>query len=616
VLNVCVNNEPFDLPPGTSLSLVTSCPIFDRDRVGRAFSYPFRLPKTPANLSLLKHVSRLDSKAGFVADGATLMVGGGLYESGELVALGSNEESIEVTFRNLPLTVAERLGKIYINEILDTITIPNTGPDPAIVLDVTTPPFAYFITIGGISYTLGIGGSSGMTHAEVCEYFRDEINADYPGLVIAGTTTITIDSTTLSELEPNWNLMTGFAINSYITVGKAQQISFLNYVEDVVATPVDELCWPCIRWEAFYEGKNGLYNHTVNPVFAGVAQANVEDEDQTRFEWAYVPMVRLPYILEKIREAADLAFVGGYVDDADIQQLILVNNRSCDLSIEDYYENETYKYLNAQVAAINLNDHVPKMTALDFLKRLGSGLNFTTDYEQGGMVFTKVLDRVNKKPEDWSPYVQPKSYDVALPKAEGIHLLYPTDGAEGYINPAQLAAYDLAPAERRQEMPFNSLYIAGVLASGFGVGRSPITRRKGISVIFGGGQNSMGLCLLFYRGTGTSSLGASYPYATHDEFGSDGATVIGGLSLALSGDLGLVEQNFGDTLLYADKRDLSIDAVLPIGELYRLRKWENARVRFYHREGVVIAVLKSVEFRDTTTNLSGLVSAKIKAIIQ
>jgi hypothetical protein len=614
MLSLRLDKQPLEFSPGFGLNLVSTCPIFDRDRIGRVFSLPFSLPKSPKNLQVLGHLGRFDSKSAIPPD-ARLHVGASQYDSGELVITGSDETSIKAAFRNKPLTIAKRLGEIYINEILETLTIPDTGPPRVILLDVHVPPFAYDIHLDTIDYVLGIGGSSAMTHAEVCQYFRDQINADFPGLVTAYPTQIALDSDMINDLIPDWSGMTGFTINSYVTIGQSWHQSFLNYVEDVVDTPVASHCWPTVYWESFYEAANPQWANTVNPIFDGNGLENVEDENEQSFQWAYMPFVRVPYIIDKIKEAVGIDYVIGYIDDGDVQQMIVTNNRTVDQSFKDFYEDETWKYLNAGQTSINLNNHVPKITALDFLNRLATGLGFTIDYDENGMVWVPILDRIAPAPANWDKAISVTDYDMAIPEIEGVHLVYPKDEQENMPDVEdQLAAYDVAPAEHRVEMPFLTMITGTCTLAGHGDRRSPLTKRKGQSPLFGGGTSNMPLGFLLYRGLKDTSTGQSFPYAANDELDVDEIAVIGGLSLQLGGDYGLVNQVFGETILYGDKRTINISAVVSEGELHRLRKWDNARVRFYHRNGTVTAVLREFSF-DAEVAGTGMMKVRCKAIV-
>lgn len=611
-----LNNSVLDLAADARITVVLSCPLFDADRILRSFSYPFGLPLSPHNRGALRHVDRFDTQEPFDTQGCQLWIGGGQYETGELVSLGSSADDIEAVFRNVPTTVADTLSKLNIHELLETISIPATGPDAEVVLTITAPPFAYDLRIGGIDYTLGLGGSSGMSTSDVGVYFRDLINADYPGMATSNTTELILDSALVNVNNVDWSIMTGFTFASYVTPGESAQQSFLNYVEDVVATPVDSHAWPVVEWSGLYQGKNALYEGTVNPVFDGEGLENVENEDETKFLYTYIPMVRVSYILEKIRAAAGIGYLAGYVDDADFASLLVLNNLTCDKSYFDYYEDETDKYLNGYTQEINLNKHVPKMTALDFLKRLADGLNLILEYKDGGLWLTKALDLVSETPADWNEYVDISRYNRTLKKPEGVTLKHPDNDKEGFSVTGQLDDYVLDDGKIQRVLPFGTMYMSNGFLLDHGTYRCPNTNQPGQSPVFGGNASDLPLGLVFYRGMKETSEAETYAYATHDELDTDETTVIGGLSLAFEGDYGLVAQNYGATLGYIDRDSLDISAILPEAALYELRRWRNARVRFYHPNGVVVLVLKSVEFEVASREDGGLVRGRVRGLVE
>jgi hypothetical protein len=610
-----VRQQTIETSPEQSIGLTLSCPIFDPDRIGRVFSLPFKIPISPSNQRTLRSAHRFDAQSSWDVSAAKLFVAGNEYDDGEFLVVGSTDDAIEVMFRSLPLTVLDDLARIKMYEILETIEIEHTGPDPEIVLDVNAPPFAYQIRIGSIDYVLGIGSSSGMTHGEVCLYFQDEINADFPGMAQAGATTLSLDSALVDINNPNWSTMTGFTFNSYITVGQSAMIDFLNHVQAIAGTPVDSHIFPTMRWEGFYAGKNPLYSNIVNPYFAPDALGNEPNEEELAFQFTYIPLLKIGYLLNRITTTSGLSYMAGYVDDTEFQKVIVVNNCSVDKSYNNYQEDLTFKFLNGFRTEIDLNVHAPRMTALDFLKKLAAGLNLMIEYKDGGLWFTKILDIISKPPEDWTEHVDRKTFNYKIKKPEGLTLDYQEHAKEAYEKPiGQLDNYVVGAGGQPQALPFNTMVALATSLYEHGTFRCPHTDQAGQSPIAGGKTNDLPLCLLFDRGYGTTTVSEDYVYATYDEFADDATTVIGSLSLELGGELGLVAQNFGDTLLIPDASDLDAIVILPIQEVFRIREWLNARVKFYTPLGQVTAIIKSLDLSasyNTRTHVSGKVSLSI-----
>jgi len=70
------------------------------------------------------------------------------------------------------------------------------------------------------------------------------------------------------------------------------------------------------------------------------------------------------------------------------------------------------------------------------------------------------------------------------------------------------------------------------------------------------------------------------------------------------------------TLGYGDLSEMEITAIVPESEIYRLKKWDNARVHFYHPNGPVTMAIRSVEFEMSAGMDSGWVEARVRGVIE
>lgn len=602
------------MPADARMRVVMSCPLFDTDRIVRTFSTPFTLPLTPLNRRVLRHVDRFDASEAWGERECQLWLGGGQYERGELVSLGSNDEGVEVVFRNLPLTLMDDLKRIYINEILEDIEIPLNSTPAVITLVVDTGVSDHYVTVGGSEVY-----ASGTVALTVATELRDDLNAIFPGIASLDGSNLTIDSALLNAAGgADWSALAGMSFGGYVTTGQVAMLSYTDHVEDVVATPVATHCFPLLYWENFYDGKNLEYLNIVNPVFDGVALPTTNLDDENAWLYTYMPCVKVRYIIDRILDAAGIGYVSGWTEDsADAADMFLLGDRSSDKVYTDYVQADKFQYRNGFEQTIVLNKHVPKMTALDFLKKLADGLNLVIDYKDGGLYFTKALDFVSDPPVNWSEYVSANRYSRTIKKPEGLRLEYRVDEAEAYeVDPAQLEAYETGDAGVRVEMPFNTLVMDTAILTSHGTFRCPHTKRVGRCPAYGQDLATLATYFLFYRGLGDSSLPEEYPYASHDEFDTDGSTVIGGLSLALDGDYGLVEQLYGKIIGYNDLSEIEMTAIVPESEIYRLKKWANARIHFYHPHGPVTMTLRSVDFAVSGRDSGGLVEVRVSGVIE
>lgn len=608
------NGKVLELAPDARISLVLSNPAFDRDRIMRTFSFPFQVPLTPRNQAALRHAERFDTSNVWEEEQAEMWVGGAMHDRGELVTTGGNGEQIEAVFRNIPVTVMETLKKIYLNEILETIAVPEVSDPTLITLSITTGEPLYTITIGGNAYPSIETGP-----LEIANDIVDQINADFPGMaaVSASGANIELQSDMVSAVGADWSLIAGLTFLSYVNYGEAMMENFKAYVESVVATPADTHCYPLMRWINFYDAKVTGYRDTVNPVFDGVALSNMHTDDEKAWLYTYSPAIRMPYILERIRVAAGLGFVAGWLaDNADAQLMVEMSDRSNDALYHDFTQDNVYQWINGFEQSINLNNHVPKMTAFDFLKKKAEALNLLIEYRDGGLYINKALNAQVDEPVDWSEYMDPKRFDRTITKPEGVVVKYPLDQNEAWVNVDQLLPYTSGDGGNRIEMPFNVFYMgAPALPNEYGYFRCPITKRVGKSPALGQQLATLALHPMFFRGGGLVTTGEAYEYATADELATDGTTVLGGLSFELDGTYGIVAQMWGDMLLYPDKPEYTGSAILPENEVNRLRKWENTRVRFFHPNGSVRLVLRSVEVDVASRDASGWVQARVRGVM-
>ena len=219
-------------------------------------------------------------------------------------------------------------------------------------------------------------------------------------------------------------------------------------------------------------------------------------------------------------------------------------------------------------------------------------------------------------PADWSEFVALKEYNYTLKTPDGVTMAFPDNDKEGYSTPGQLEDYVVAPGKTRITLPFGTFASNNGFLLDHGTYRCPQTNQPGQSPIFGGHNTDLPLTLLFYRGIKETSITEEYAYATHDELDTDETTVIGVLSLELDGSYGLVAQNFGSSLLFSDLQSLDIRAVLPASALHTLRLWKNARVRFFHPNGAVVMVLRSVEFQVSSRMDGGWLEARVRGVVE
>jgi len=614
LLKLRLDTTYLDLAEGESLSLTVTCPLFDQDGAEALFSFPFRLPATPRNLAALSHANRLDN-----ADNTTtytncaLEIEGLPFEPSGVLELDDQAftaDTITAVFRNQVPDLDAALEKIKIHEILDEITVTGATPDAFWAFDQTAASPALFqIGFGGTQYSFNPPG--GTLPSAIAENLTNQINAAFPGSAVwvPGQEQIKIYSAAVNEEGINLVHLNNIALDSVTTTGQAQLAQFKNYLDDLNATPQDSHCFPLVRWYLFYKGDETRLGF-LNWVNYALDSAWVENQPSTVPAWfvTFVPMVKLPYVFQKIADNSGglLSSLTGYFEEADIQQLILFNNRSLDALAADTYNTvgttTATQYLNCFKTSFLLNDHVPQMTAKELLLIFLRGFACWRKTIGTTLEIIKKQDMLLDGPIDWTSLAEP-NYTATRNLREGFTLEFP-EFEDRYTDPTQLQDFVSGDGEPPFTLPFHTAHMStqDVLASG-GTLKAPVVRQSGTSDEGGVGENSYSTRLLFFRGMQPTTSVDTYPYATHDTTDANGDP-LGDLSLDLNAVDGLYELHHKGILgLLADGQPITLAMRLSIADILTARQWTNARRTITLPEGQVTAVIKSIKFKADANGL-------------
>lgn len=617
-----LNDTILDLDDGAAVSLVLSCPLFDKDSTERVFSLPFSLPRTPHNEGAMRHTTRFDARRKTnVFSPAVLLIGGAEYETGELVVTGSNEQEIEVAFRNVPVGVFEDMALFKVNEILETIAVGQTGQGGFWKYSMQSYPSTYSISFedaGIASYTPG--GGEDISIATLA--FASQINNVVPGIVIgASGGVITLSAALVNEYPVTQTV--ALALDEYKSEGDDDYDDMAAFIAGIIATPDDRVAFPTIRWEGAYANKAPHYRHILNNIADGVLQQNPEYAVDEDWKWGLLPLVRWPYVMSKIEEQAGITFAGDVWDEADLQALLILNNYTLDYVQRDRYpvsstlSSDDFVYQNSFLQEIDLNDHVPPLTGTDFVRAFMATFALFARYGDGYLKFYRKKDLVDAAPMDWTAYVSRDQYDHVIEVERGFTLDY-TRRKEDKFDPAvpgALDAYVSGDGEEKLFLPMHTIEIENTTTETHGVLRIPHTEQKCDTGYLGGKPSQYPLAFLFDRGLMTSSNASEYPYATPDDQ-DDAPTSIGDFSLTLKEEKGLFAQ-WWDGVAGLDQRPaLDIRVTLPLSEVLLLRKWKTGKARFFHPNGEVTLVIRSVEFSIPARGDGEWVSAKVRGVIE
>lgn len=607
-LNTDTGSFDLDLKEGEAMSIVLHNPLFDDNEFEVLYSYPFTLPATPPNLEALQHANRLDRSPTQTATymNATLYVEGVPLEHGilELHENPFSPESIGAVFKNSIPLLEEQLERIRINEILPTIAVTGFAPEAVWTFDQTTPAPALFqVGFGGQQFSFN--PPAGTAPSAIAEELTNQINATFPGAAswVPGQQQLRISATAINTHGINLSWFTNIALDEAITLGLAQQTAFYNYTQSLLSTPAASHVFPIIRWYGFYKGDEIRldFHNYVNYHFVGGWLANLPSSDP-QWKTTFVPFVKLPHIFQKIADNSNGLLIGydGYFLNADVQKLIIFNNRSLDALVKDTYPDGD-KYLNSFQAAFDLNDHVPEMTAKELLQKFLSGFACWCRLVGKTLTFYKKRDQITAPPLDWTHLAEP-GYQGTRIKKRGFKIRYP-ETEDRHEDSTQLQP--TGSGEEEFTLPFHSAHVGvfPVLVGG-GLFKTPVVRQAGSSQEGGVGDNSVSFRLLFDRGKQPGSSGVfQYPLASHD-FTNYAGSATGTLSLDVGKPGGIYQQNFkGVTELLADGQPVTIPVRLAIHDIVELRRWVNSRRIIKLPEGQMVGIVKSVKFKATSKGI-------------
>jgi hypothetical protein len=613
-----LNTTYLDLPEGIALDLNIFNPLFDRDGAEALFSIPFTLPATPTNLHALAHANRLDN-----ADNTTTYLNAALEIEGlpfepagvlELDGQTFTANSITATFKNIVPTLFEQLDKLKINDLLETIAVPNIT-DAYWIFPLSVPPSSAGITYTIIIDTLGYSFTtpSSVPNAAVTQSLALAINAAHPGLADTGfNDELILNSLLVNDVAIDVPNLVNLDDPTATTVGQAALADIEAFINSISFTPDDRVSFPYLYWEKFYKGLVEGFTERHNVWLDGDTLSNEPADNDKEWKTGYIPLVRVPYILEQIALAIPDYFTvhTGFFAADDGAQLVVLNNRTLDRVYYDRYPNNgtgVFKYLNGHKGSIALNEHVPNMSAGEFFRRMMEQFALYMEVIGTSVKFIKRRDMITSSPLDWTSLSEP-DYSATRKHRQGFTLQFPDlkvedkkflqSAGEPYI----LQATEYLSGEGFQEFTlpagitkWNDTVIALPIAGT--ILKCPYINQPGSSDEGGLGDNDYSFRLLFDRGIQLTDASDNYVMATPDNLDQAGDT-IADLSMDLEAADGLYHLHHKGILeLLADGQPVTMAMRLSIADILNTRKWDNARRTITLPDGQVTAVIKSIKFK-------------------
>lgn len=602
-----INNKFLDLAPTTNASFTLTNPIFSADRIGRTYSYPFNLQNTPHNTTTFKHIHRLDSSVvGRSFPDAVLYINHIPYEEGTIKILKVTNDLIKINFQNEAQNILEDLDEININTILDTVEVAQTIASYWVIKIQSGHEF-YSMSINNAPLLVAKTFQGFTTELQVAEKLAELIND--PFYIEFGIAT-TIGPDLLRIDNPGNNrmdivLVAGFEVVEKKDIAIARHENMLAYADNIVQNDIPEFSLPVLNNDVFYETSNEPFIGFINYWRDGEQISNGH-HTEIKWEHTYTPMVRLPYLLEKIIAQTNIkAIVGEFFEQQDIQQAIVYNNVALDAVFSFADIDGVVRYLNAYKTEINLNLHVPEQSASQFLTDYADLFNIYYEIIGSRLYIYAKVEQLRSEPIDWTNKTQP-AYAVDRNENEGVTLDYNRDKNDKASIFGQLYPIIIGAGENKIKTNIAAVYKdtqTVILGENSFVWKLPIVKQKGSSDELGIGENDYSLRLFFDRGLQLDSEGKQYRLGTHDN--KDYAdNEVGELSLDWNGEAGLYERLHKETIHLINADEVSLSIRLTIADLLSIRKWRNSKRIIHLPQGQVCGIIKTVQFKATPTNLS------------
>ncbi|MDJ1500453.1 hypothetical protein [Xanthocytophaga agilis] len=313
--------------------------------------------------------------------------------------------------------------------------------------------------------------------------------------------------------------------------------AFLNAINTPVYKPYQNSLAPYTAFpilnEDFYQDKNSQFGGYLNYFVNGAFPTNAYTSKH-----AMVPQFYLLYVLEMAFQAIGYRMTGSWIQNEEIQQLILYNNYALDRIGSNY---------NQYLPQITLKNHVPDTKFGTFLINLQKifplGYVFDTVAKQVELVNipdilkqSDYVDWTSKADADWDlTPVEGKGYTLQMNPDSSDEL---TKNIKDDWN-----KFVIGEGEEPITTDFSPLevYKHADLLNTARQWTTPHIRQKGSSPEFEIGNNASGLHLMWYRGMRPDGSGNNYPFATYDTIDHAGNT-IGNYSLRWTGAKGLYEK--------------------------------------------------------------------------
>lgn len=404
MIGVEIDGQMADLPPTAKLELTLANPLFnDGNIIPGDYSLPFDLvaPKdSPTNAQLFNHPDVVESKSAFRKKDAKLFFDGRMIRKGKIWNRVFADK-IQSNFVFGMATLGEDFKTKKLREVMDE----------AIVISSAAVNKIIHVAIGGgasAPYSIKVNGReySGNTLVDIRNAINSDLTEPRASAVYNPTSTIFGGSTPTLEISPYTNptdplsplhvdvddngtesVGYNWAVKSFdMAAYWASFNTFFNTYITITTPATDKFRVP---WHLNYNlyGTEGAktqdkinddvnysttdlggfrFNNPNGPVpFTVINQNSLQ------------PFVMLKYVFEKIATYFSFTWDSDWLLDSDTQDMLIDNSMPLDVK-QPYIGKTDFVFWRR---SFNMNELVPDMTVVDFLKALQNRYNLTLRFD-------------------------------------------------------------------------------------------------------------------------------------------------------------------------------------------------------------------------------------------
>lgn len=423
------DTDYLDTREDTSIDITLENPLLgDADRLSPgSYSLPFNLPggdASPKNAKKLKNPDVLANNEAYAKQLADLFFDDIRYKSGILKSGSAKGNAIETYFTFGLNSLAPEMKTAKLRDLVnEDIIIDNSAITKKIYVAYSAGG-TRAITVNGKEYSaadwstiaiainadadLALDSGKYMPYAQVVlaggadspngwlspeyiviwlslyyTYHDPELDMDF---------LLRQDNTDpLSELSVTVESLTNFSFDVFDMTGyyAGFQTFLAGYLNGVY--PTEKFRFPLMFNANLHNGELLKFKEVINLSADGVMSTN--DFLQSRAGNSVQPFVRLKWLLDKIADEYGFEWSGDFYDDAETAARLICNSVTLDVPQEFVYNRKFIFWKRS----FNINELVPEISVVDFLKRICSRYNLATGVdEETGKVFLQYLEPVAK----------------------------------------------------------------------------------------------------------------------------------------------------------------------------------------------------------------------------